>query len=185
MKLNRYVYTGERWGYMCGSTVTRQACGEQKWSVLTRSLDFLLIVQREREKEREREQSMLVIMSMQSVESFACCSYQAALQGTAGHCFLLLKWALGNLVRWLMWPATAVGTVPVDIPDCLLWPCRQVLGPGDEPIVKSGQTKTQLARPLATGLHVHIHTCAHSLHAQHTYKHAQSGTWIPLGQGES
>ena len=76
---------------MCGSTVTRQACGEQKWSVLTRSLDFLLIVQREREKEREREQSMLVIMSMQSVESFACSSYQAALQGTAGHCFLLLK----------------------------------------------------------------------------------------------
>jgi len=121
---------------------------------------------------------LLVIMFMQSVESFACSSYQAVLQGTAGHCFLLLKWALGNLVHWLMWPATAVGTVPMDIPDCLLWPCGQVLDPGDEPIVKSGQAQTQLARPLATGLHVHIHTCtlpARSAHIQtHTLWHMNS-----------
>ena len=40
---------------MCGNTVTRQACGKQKWSVPARSLNFLLIVQRERERERERE----------------------------------------------------------------------------------------------------------------------------------
>ena len=80
--------------------------------------------------ERERKQSMLLFMSTQSVESFACSSYQAALHGTVGHCFLLRKWVLGNLVRWLMWPATAMGTVPVDMLDCLLWPCRQVLGPG-------------------------------------------------------
>jgi len=32
------------------------------------------------------------------------------------------------------------------IPDHLLWPCRQVLGPrGDEPIAKSGQAKTRSA----------------------------------------
>jgi len=40
---------------MCGNTVICQACGKQKWSVLARSLNFLLIVERKRERERERE----------------------------------------------------------------------------------------------------------------------------------
>ena len=75
---------------MCGNIVTRQACGKQKWSVPARSLNFLLIVQREREREREQSR-LLFSMSVQSVETFSCSSYQAALHGTAGHCFLLLK----------------------------------------------------------------------------------------------
>jgi len=53
-----------------------------------------------------------------------------------------------------------------------------VLGPGDEPIVKSGQTKTRTSRPLATGLHVHTHMCtltARSAHIQtHTVWHMNS-----------
>jgi len=124
-------------------------------------------------------------MSTQSVESFACSSYQTALQGTAGHCFLLLKWVLGNLVRWLMWPATAVGAVPVDMLECLLWPCRQVLGPGDEPIVKCGQAKPDQPDLL---LHACMYTYTlvhtHCTLSTHTNTHTHTGTWIPLGQGE-
>lgn len=37
--------------------------------------------------------------------------------------------------------STAMGIVPVNIPDCLLRSCRQVLMPGDEPIAKSGWAK--------------------------------------------
>ena len=67
-----------------------------------------------------------LFMAARSMESFPFSSYQEVLQGTAGHCFFLRKWALGNL-QFTGWCglSTAMGTVPVDIQDCLLWPCRR------------------------------------------------------------
>jgi len=126
-------------------------------------------------KESEADEYLLCLRKVWKVISVS--SYQEVLQGTAGYCFL-------PTFHWLVWPATAVGTVPVDMPDWLLWPCRQVLGPGDEPIVKTGylvwpksdQPDYVLQASMYTYTHVHSH-CTHNTQT-HTQAHA------PLGQGE-
>ena len=100
------------------------------------------------------------------------------LQVTAGHC-LLLKWVFGELtVHWLMWPATAVGTVPVDMPDCLLWPCRQVLGPGEEPIVKCDRAKPDQPDYVLQAFCTHTHMCTLTAYTTRIQTH------MPLGEGE-
>jgi len=66
---------------------TYQACSKQKWSGPAGSLIFSACSV----DPRAGEAGDHLFMAAKSMESFPFSSYQEALQGTAGHCFLLLK----------------------------------------------------------------------------------------------
>ena len=130
--------------------MTCQTCSKQKWSGPARGFNFLLVEHREREKESEADEWLLCLLKVWEV--ILVSSYQEVLQGTTGYCFL-------PTFHWLMWPATAVGTVPVDIPDCLLRPCRQCWVQGMSLLWNVARPKptslTTCYRPACT----HTHSC--------------------------